>query len=469
MAITFHPVVEYAKKDGTYHVSIRVTHKRKSVPISTPYYVDACDVMKRPKYKGLQLKTECFIDAVDKIIKSYRKKCNDLGMKTESMSVYEIVDVLKAPEEPDLPEEKESDEPFDLDFISYAREQIKTMKKSTGENYTIAFNALVRFIKAKHIDKITGTQAEIKALEEKEDCKFSVFHIKKKFIDGFIKWIQDQPAPANKKKGKRAESLYPGCIRAMLNRARKEFNDEDEDLILIPNYPFKRISLPKMPKAKRKPLTNEQIQKLINLTYRPRFGQTPKQFNRYNLARDVALISFSLVGINTIDLYKCTDYKNGRISYERSKTRDRRDDNAFISIRVEPEILPLIEKYLDPSGKRVFNFYQHYSDPDIFNSNVNKLLKDVGKDIGIEDLEFYDMRRSWGSCARNRAKIDKYDVHGALNHIDDDMKVTDLYLEKDFSFIDRANRKVFKMFDFSNLVTEEPIKEKKNKSVKKDK
>ena len=44
----------------------------------------------------------------------------------------------------------------------------------------------------------------------------------------------------------------------------------------------------------------------------------------------------------------------------------------------------------------------------------------------------------------SRAGIDKYIVHAALNHIDDAMKVTDIYIERDFVNENKANTKVAK-------------------------
>jgi hypothetical protein len=42
----------------------------------------------------------------------------------------------------------------------------------------------------------------------------------------------------------------------------------------------------------------------------------------------------------------------------------------------------------------------------------------------------------------NDARVDKYTVHMALNHADPQMKVTDIYIKKDFSLVDEANKKV---------------------------
>jgi len=38
--------------------------------------------------------------------------------------------------------------------------------------------------------------------------------------------------------------------------------------------------------------------------------------------------------------------------------------------------------------------------------------------------------------------IDKYTVHEMLNHVVEEMKVTDMYIRKDWSLFDKTNRKV---------------------------
>ena len=89
--------------------------------------------------------------------------------------------------------------------------------------------------------------------------------------------------------------------------------------------------------------------------------------------------------------------------------------------------MPLIEKYRDESGERIFKFYQLFRDAGTFNASINKGLKLIGKLIDIDDLEFYAARHSWATIALNVAKIDKYTVHTALNHVDSQMKVTDIF------------------------------------------
>ena len=47
--------------------------------------------------------------------------------------------------------------------------------------------------------------------------------------------------------------------------------------------------------------------------------------------------------------------------------------------------------------------------------------------------------------------IDKQIVHEMLNHVDKNMKVTDIYIDRDWSVLWQANEKVLKLFDWSPL------------------
>ena len=172
-----------------------------------------------------------------------------------------------------------------------------------------------------------------------------------------------------------------------------------------------------------------------------------------------------LIGMNAVDLYTCTDLKKGRITYQRTKTKNRRADKAEISVRIEPELKALMKKYKDHTGQRVFNFYKLYSSVDSFTAAINKGLKKIGDDLGIDDLEFYAARHTWATIASNEAGVDKYTVHTALNHVDENMRVTDIYIAKSWDSIDAANRKVL---DYVKLSLDDVTEKKyipKNKRV----
>lgn len=394
------------RQDNKYNIKIRVSHRRGTRYISTPWYADAKDLNSKMELRSYRL-----IDLTNDLIRKYTYLYEELGDAVESMSVDEIIEHFE------LAEEKKKS--FRLDFVQYVRDYAEKLKSTghagTASNYNIAANSMVRYAGKESID---------------------VKEITTKFIDGWMKWIMKQPTPKGKCAG-RAPSLYAAIMRAMHNRAKLEFNNEDAGIIRIGNSPFAKADIPKPPTTRKRALTVEQIRALASV-------QVPAGSLgiRFELARDVFILSFLLVGMNAVDLYNVTDYDGERLTYQRTKTRTRRDDRAEISIKVEPEARPLLEKYRDRKGERVFNFYRKYSSPNTFNAGLNKGLKQVGAVIGVEDLEFYAARHSWATIAVNDAHIDKYTVHEALNHVDPALKVTDIYIKKSWGNIDRANRAV---------------------------
>lgn len=54
------------------------------------------------------------------------------------------------------------------------------------------------------------------------------------------------------------------------------------------------------------------------------------------------------------------------------------------------------------------------------------------------------MQHSWATIALNKVGINEYTVHAALNHVDESMRVTDIYIERDFVNENKANVKVIK-------------------------
>lgn len=92
----------------------------------------------------------------------------------------------------------------------------------------------------------------------------------------------------------------------MYNRAKREFNDEEAGVIRIPFSPFAKVDIPKAPITRKRALTVEQMREFAKVPYTT-ILQTG--CNRYNLAKDVFLLSFLLIGMNAVDLYNATDYE----------------------------------------------------------------------------------------------------------------------------------------------------------------
>ena len=78
-------------------------------------------------------------------------------------------------------------------------------------------------------------------------------------------------------------------------------------------------------------------------------------------------------------------------------------------------------------------------------------MKEVGKAIGIDDLEFYAARHTFATIARNKLGYDKSTVGEALNHVEKENKITDIYIQKDFSIINKLNKEVIE-YVFKGLI-----------------
>ena len=404
------------KVDGTYNVKIRFTLDRKVKRLSTNLFVTQQDLTKSLKFKeDTSIKRE-----IDRLVLYYREQCLKLQLDQNHYSLDEIIEFLNG----------EQEKQQTIDFIKFSREWIASTTIKGAPNYTTAINALVRFVGKEELDINLIT---LDFLEQ-----FKAFLIGER--DARTKKLMQQ---GKRVTSNRTLSLYLVSIKKLFNEAKRKFNKKDKNLILIPNSPFEDFKIPKQEATRKRAIPADIIKKVWKLPYKD-MKKGYKSTCRYNLAKDCFILSFCLMGINSADLYNATEMEGYTIVYNRTKTKDRRLDKAQMKVDIPRLILPLVEKYKDKTGKRLFNFYQYYADEKDFNKAINYGLKEICTILEIDDLEYYAARHSWATIALNKAGIDKYIVHAALNHIDDAMKVTDIYIERDFVNENKANTKVAK-------------------------
>ena len=404
------------KVDGTYNVKIRFTLDRKVKRLSTNLFITSKDLTKSLKFK----EDTSIKRAIDRLVLYYREQCFKLQLDQNHYSLDEIIEFLNG----------EQEKQQTIDFIKFSREWIASTTIKGAPNYTTAINALVRFIGKEELD------INLITLDFLES--FKAFLNKEREIRTKRLMQQGKRIPSN-----RSLSLYLISIKKLFNEAKKKYNKKEKNLILIPNSPFMELEIPKQEATRKRAISADIIKKLWKLPYKD-MKKGYKSTCHYNLAKDCFILSFCLMGINSADLYNATEMEGYTIVYNRTKTKDRRLDKAQMKVDIPRLILPLVEKYKDKTGKRLFNFYQYYADEKDFNKAINYGLKEICTILEIDDLEYYAARHSWATIALNKAGIDKYIVHAALNHIDDAMKVTDIYIERDFVNENKANTKVAK-------------------------
>lgn len=290
----------------------------------------------------------------------------------------------------------------EIDFFKFTEDWLKHASIKSKKNYYCMLNVLEAHLK-------------------KRTLPFSLINFS--MLKGFEEYLQDRP---------RAKSMYLGLMRHLYREAMRQYNTDHEQV--ISNDPFMRYKVPRQVMRKGvRALSLDELLRIYHFEGRPN--------SRARLARDTFILSFCLMGMNSVDMYECTDIKDGVIKYNRAKTKDRRSDGAYIEVRVHPFIKELMKKY--QGKRRVFSYSERYTSSDTFNANINKGLKNVGEAVGIDDLEFYQARHTFATLSRNMMKFSKSDVDEALNHVGT-MDIADVYITKDFSIINENN---FKLID----------------------
>ena len=230
----------------------------------------------------------------------------------------------------------------------------------------------------------------------------------------------------------------------MHNLAKREYNDPDLGIMRIPYSPFEYYKIPPQPASMHKNKSVALIQKMID-TRRECSG-------RERLGVDTFLLSFAMLGMNSPDMYAASKPQEGVIIYNRQKTKEHRADRAEMRVFLEPCIQPIIAEYEGRDGIHAFNFYDRYSTFDNLTHAVNIGLKQWCDRYGVQPFTLYSARHSWGTIACSaKCKVDMSVVNNGLCHVDRAMRVTNIYVEKDWSLIWEANRKVLALFDWSKL------------------
>ena len=402
--------------DGTYNVKVRFIKDKKVKRVSTDLFATDSDLT-----SDLKLKEESIVkQEADRLVLHYRTMVNSLHFDSENCDVSEIVNRLLCKEEAEKP----------IDFIAFSKKWISETTIKGKDNYTTALNSFIRFLGKEELEikKIT-----VDLLEQYRDYIINVRNERVKALQA-----EGKRVPSN-----RCLSLYLMSLRHLYGEAQRFYNKPDKGLMRIPHTPFEYFKIPKQEATRKRAVTPQQIKAIWSLPYQ-NIHKGVKHTCRLDLAKDCFILSFCLMGINSADLYNATLLRDNRLVYCRTKTKERRLDKAKMDVVVPDMVLPIIEKYRDTTGQRLFRFYKDCRDHKAFNKAINKGLKGIGDQLNIDDLEFYAARHSWATIALNKCGIDKYTVHAALNHVDESMRVTDIYIERDFVNENKANAKVIK-------------------------
>lgn len=401
--ISFKPVVaDHRKADGTYTIRIRVTANRKCKYISTNISVSDSQLTRTGN-----IKDRAVLDNLDALVGRMRAASAAIDPFVVSMmTVDEIVRYI----------ENNQEGTFRLEFFEFARKVVESKTTKNTRNYYR--NAVVAFA------EFTGRKS------------MDISEITSSLMRNFEAWLV-----AKYGKGARATGAYPEGIGHIHAQARLMYNNEETGEIKIRN-PFAYYHPTRTRKPAHRNVSRETIQAFID-----RRDKLTRKMDI--MAADLFLLSFALMGMNAADLHACPAPQDGILIYNRAKTAGRRYDKAEMHVKIDPRILPLFEKWADPEKKRALRLYKKIR-PGVLNFEICVGLRRACNLMGIEEhLTFYSARHTWATLAYS-AGVDKSIINDCLCHVDESMKVTDIYIAKDWERLWKANEIVLDLFDWTN-------------------
>lgn len=414
--ITYKPIIIQGgrRKDGTYPVKIRVTFKGISRRLPTTLVARDCDLT-----RSGHIKNAAILERAGELIARMRATCDNLSPFTlEGWNVDQVVQHIRDTLTADT---------FRLDFFTFGREFIQGKAEGTRAGYTTALNALARFLGGDSLEINTITRTLLVEFQEWADSQPRAFF---NYHTGQYQDTKKVTTPGGN------SGRWLSRLAHIYQAAKDRFNDEDSGRIVIPRSPFDSIPRRRTLPQGQKALPVEVIQRLIDA--RPTIPQ-----ERTALA--AFLVSLGTMGANLADLWQAHAFTGDSWRYNRSKTRDRRQDRAEVIVSVEPEIGPFLAALQNETGSPWWLPALHlWKSSRIADTMVNKYLRSWCEREGLEPFTFYAARHSFATLAR-RQGVEKATIDEALGHLGD-YQVADIYAERNWDLARAANRKVLELF-----------------------
>ncbi|RZK39140.1 MAG: recombinase [Pedobacter sp.] len=400
----------HKKADGTYNVKVCIFHKAQRRYINTNHYLVGKQLTSK-----LKIKDKFIADIVERQLIDYRRTVSELGSKLNSFSSEALRDYLR-------------DKDADINFIAFCDDHIQRTKlegrEGTAHNHSRIRNSLVDYFGRETV---------------------SVTEINSAMLFIYERYLKSERKMARiNQLGKTVVIIRPPMseiglhnhmrdLRTLFNEARDFYNNEDLEFNRIKHYPFKKYKLGPAPLAKKKNNSIVEILRIRNCITEPG--------SRAELAKELYILSFLTCGMNAVDLYNCTkdNIRDGRIDYNRTKTKRKRRDDAFISIKIIEEAEPLLKKYIGKLQKR----YRTYRTLD---SALSKGMREICKMTGLNGVTFYWARYTFANLARNSCRMSKDDVLLAMNHVDMTSRMVDIYIERDWKIVDEVQLNVVQLY-----------------------
>nr|WP_311470121.1 tyrosine-type recombinase/integrase [uncultured Porphyromonas sp.] len=386
---TFKAKIRKRRSNGFHSVYILCIHNRELAYIKTDLVVRDGGVNDKSEVTDPRV-----LMRATSLICSYYDKLQ--GKRIDNLTVKEVVNIVT-----DSVEER-------ISFASFAEAYIRKLSErgvKRADNYRYALNSFLSFA-------------------GKPDIAFS--EITSKLLR---QWV-DSLAHT-----KRAKSMYPTLLKAIFKAGMEEYNDYDRGVLKVANRPFEFLKIPSTETPEKRSVDVEHLRRFF--AFSPKSGQA-----RY--AQDVALVSFCLAGMNVADLYELIpdNLQLDKVCYHRAKTKGKRSDSAYMEVCIPLQAMEALARLTE--GARdgyLLNLSARYYDRHACTSYISQGIKKLCEEAGLPTMTSYSLRHSWATIARNDVGASEEEVAFALNHVSAH-RVTDRYIRKDYSRVDRLNDQV---------------------------
>lgn len=386
------------RRDGKYPVSIRVTHNRQSVYIPTGLYIE-----KRQASKYYEIKDQFVLERTNQTIRQYEKKL--LSLDTEDMRNMPVRSIAALLTHSNT---KVDYSAFCEKIIAQNPHRYNSLKNALAIAAEIGYpHLMMRDVDDVFLQKFKGE------LDRREVPTARMERVKKKKV-----------AASTKNRYLQQMGFAYRQLLVELGPAAKDMNIDN---------PFERLTYYKREAPKKGSIPVEDLRAIFA------YESKSKTINR---TKDMLMMSFCLGGMNIGDLMrlKKSNFDGTYLKYQRNKTKETRADGAWTSIKVQPEIEGLFEKYRAKRGELLFDFGFEWQ-PLKVAARIGDATERLCKQAGVPHYNPYLFRHTVASIARNKFRYSRDDVGMLLNHRGP-MTVDDVYIDDDFSINDEINRKI---------------------------
>ena len=331
----------------------QITHNRKTQQITTRLRVCPSDwdadeeklVQRAPNRSMIQ-------NRIDSDVALLRRVILGLDNCGVDYSVSDIINRYKSPQSHILV----------LDYIHTQVEQLRaTNRLGTAKNYEKTMSSFSEFL--------GDVRLPLSALTEQVITDYNSFLVQRGLVRNSV-------------------SFYMRVLRAIYNKAVRQKLIEQQ-------HPFTEVYTG-IDRTRKRAVSESIIAQLHRLELEV---GTP-----LSLCRDMFIFSYCTRGMAFVDIayLKKSNLQNGMICYARRKT------GQLLSVRIEPSIQRIIDRYIDSDSPYVFpilcslDVNEAYEQYQVALNTHNRLLGRLSEMLGCGcKLTSYTSRHSWATAARN--------------------------------------------------------------------